>query len=239
MKPTVLYLLAACLLPGATALAGGMADYLPHGMADYLPKKFFEGHFMRVAYPPRAAVLFKKMQAALNENREWFSEAVKNNKPGEPLPYDEKLGLTPGEYKEFLALGKKAQLKETLARVIRVVHNPDGTISLDAGAGFKTLGDLRFDLAHQAILTPYGLLQKPQPVDFSSQGEGGPFGPYKGLLFGMEGGEPGSTIDNPSGRTVSVTLGEILATGQRFIYYNVNVMEEGRRTTGIDMILEY
>ena len=231
MKPPLLYCLAALLLFCAAAQAATVGDYLPEDKV--------QGHFMRVTYPPRANELFKKMQAAINLNRQWFDDAYKHSKPGEPLPYDEKMGLTPDEYKEFLALKKQAQLKEVLVREIRVVRNDDGTISLDGGGDLKQLGALKFDIVQNSVTTPYGELAHFRIVDQSAKGEGGVFGPHTGLEFHIEGGDPGSTIDSPSGKAVTLTMGKIAATGQRFISYSVTVMEDGRRTVGIDMILEY
>lgn len=194
---------------------------------------------MRVVYPPRAAELFKKMQASLARNPEWLSAAVKANKPGEPLPYDERLGLTPEEYQEFLALNRQGTLKEILVHDVRVIRNADNTVSLDAGDGLLPLRALKFDLARNIISTPYGDLDTPRPVDHSAKGAGDVFGPYTGLFLGMEGGDEKSSVEKPSGRTLSITLGRLADSGKRFIYYNVAVMENGRRTTGIDMILEY
>ena len=232
MKLRAVYFLICFACLNIAARAGDMDGYLPS------PGKI-EGHFMRVTYPPRETELFKKMQAAISQDRQWFSDAIKNTKPGEPLPYDPKLGLTPDEYKEFLDLGRQATLKEVLVREINVVRNADNSISLDGGDDLKQLAALKFNAAQDTISTPYGDLSKPKAVDDSAKGKGGALGPYTGVIFGMEGGEEGSTIDNISGRSVSVTLGKFAGPGKHFIYYNVVVMDNGKRTTGIDMILVY
>jgi hypothetical protein len=233
MRKLLLLSLAALALSGATAIAGN------GNIGDYLPQDKFEGHFMKVGYSPRAQELFAKMQAALNRNLEWLTDVRKNLKPGEPLPYDEKLGLTQDEYKEFLDLNKQAQLKEILTREIRVVHNSDDTISLDGGADLKQLAAIKFDIVHNTVITPYWDLEHARVVDNSGKGEGGVFGPHTGLLFHYEGGDPGSSIDNISGKTVTVIVGQIAGTNKRFLSYNVIVMENGERTAAIDMILEY
>lgn len=231
MKSFPAYLLVYVVCLNIPALAGDLGDYLPHDKA--------KGHFMRVVYPPRAVELFRKMQASLARNPDWVSAAVKANKPGEPLPYDEKLGLTPEEYKDYLALNKQATLKEILVRDIRVIRNADNTISLDAGEDLKPLRELRFDPARNVISTPYGDLERPRAVDHSGKDAGSVFGPYTGLFLGMEGGDENSSIEIPSGRTLSITLGKLTGSDKHFIFYNVMVLENGRRTTGIDMILEY
>ena len=196
---------------------------------------------MRVVYPPRAGELFRKMQASLARYPEWLSAAVKANKPGEPLPYDEKLGLTPDEYKEFLALNKQGTLKEILVRDVNVIRNSDNTITLDAGDDLKPLRALKFDVARNIISTPYGDLDKPLAVDHSAKGMGSVFGPYTRTFPRHRGRRPKlrACPEASSGRTLSMTLGKLVDSGRRFIYYNVVVMENGRRTTGIDMILEY
>ena len=57
---------------------------------------------MTMRYTDRANELMLKLQAAVATNQDWFLEHVKRAKPGEPLEYDPRLGLTKEAYAEYL-----------------------------------------------------------------------------------------------------------------------------------------
>ena len=236
-KATPLFL-ALLLLSASAALSGdNLGDYLPHDKV--------EGHFMRVTLPPRANELAEKMMAAIGKNKGWLLDAIKKSSPGEPLPYDERLGLTEAEYKEFLALSKQMTLKEIAVHEIHVVRNSDNTISLVVGKDeMPTLSALKFDLAKNTVSTPFGELANPKPVDLSAKGEGGALGPYKGLSFHLETvpGDLNGTAkwSDFSGKTVSMILGKMADGTKRFIYYEASAANNGQLTQkSIQMVLEY
>jgi hypothetical protein len=208
-------------------------------LRDYLPDKDVQGHFMQVGFSERQTGLANKMMEAAKKNREWFMEAVAKAPPGEPVPYDEKLGLTREEYKEFLEGSKHSSLKEVLTRQIHVVHNADGSVSLDGGDDLKFLALIKFDPTKNSVSTPFGDLSQPKDDDMSKDGEGGALGPHKGISFSLEEGDPHGSIDTFTGKAVTLNLGTIIASGRRFIYYNVAASSNGKPTTQLQMILEY
>jgi|GEM_PF-3597424 len=57
-----------------------------------------------VVLSPRAMELSLKWQKAIQADPTYFSKAVQNAKPGEPVPYDPRCGLTKEEYSELLKL---------------------------------------------------------------------------------------------------------------------------------------
>ena len=64
---------------------------------EVLPSGNEEIEIMKIGYSKRSTELAKKLQIAISEHREWFLEHLKKSKPGEPLIYDPKLGLTEEE----------------------------------------------------------------------------------------------------------------------------------------------
>jgi hypothetical protein len=65
-----------------------------------------------VVLPPKEIEKFiAKVEQAAKADPKWFAEYSKNSKPGVPLPFHEKLGLTKDEYAEYLALWAKREFK--------------------------------------------------------------------------------------------------------------------------------
>lgn len=228
-------LLFACLASGAWA--DGIGDYLPAGDVD--------ARMMRVTLSPRATELANKMLAAAQNNPDAFLKNFKNAKPGEPLPYDESTGLTREEYAEFLTVSRQQGLEEAARVKIHVIHNPDGTISLTIADGFTLLSDLKFDPAKNIIKTPYGTLDKAEPMDQSGEKQGGAMGPYKGINFQYEKGNLEAfdgtlnSMQKFSAVTIDLTVGKTVKTNQRFLFYELKIIENGVKKTAKQLILEY
>jgi hypothetical protein len=68
----------------------------------------------------RANELAGKMQAGMQKNQVWLLTALARSKPGEPLPWDERMGLTREEYAEFLRLWAERRFKPTRKVEIKV-----------------------------------------------------------------------------------------------------------------------
>lgn len=197
---------------------------------------------MQVALPPRVEELAKKIITAGSKNREWLFESAMKAKPGEPIPYDERLGITRDEYKEFLELSHQTTLREVATCKLHVVHNSDDTISLMAGNDeLQTLSALKFDIAKNSISTPYGKLTDSKPVDYSTQ-KGG-IGPYTGLSFKLEEGMEGLSdkkLTELSGKVISITFGKLVDGGRHFILYEASIAKNGQLAQkSIQMILVY
>lgn len=77
----------------------------PPVFADYLqPNKPVRGQQVIVMPPKEISAFIKKVEEAAFADPDWFREYSKNAKPGVPLPFHEKLGLTKDEYAEYIEL---------------------------------------------------------------------------------------------------------------------------------------
>src|SRR5205823_104448 len=54
--------------------------------------------------PPRLRDLNRRVQHAILGNKTWWRDQLAHLRPGETMPYDAKIGLTPDEYREFMSL---------------------------------------------------------------------------------------------------------------------------------------
>ena len=61
--------------------------------------------------PPEIEKYIAKVEAAQKKDPKWFAEYSKESKPGVPLPFHEKIGLTKEEYDEYLVLWGKREYK--------------------------------------------------------------------------------------------------------------------------------
>jgi len=69
-----------------------------------IAKKVVKGDLVTVVPPEEIHAYLKKVDEASRKDPAWFQEHSKKARPGVPLPYDPKLGLTETEYAEYLKL---------------------------------------------------------------------------------------------------------------------------------------
>jgi hypothetical protein len=104
--------------------------------------------------PPEIEKYISKVEAAARKNPEWFKEFSATAKPGEPLPYDEKLGLTKEEYDDYLALWAKREFK-SVSEVMLVLRESFGeTWTLTASGDAGSISTLRYDPKKDVMRSP-------------------------------------------------------------------------------------
>lgn len=87
-------------------------DKAPAVFADYLvPNVAVKGEIVAVVPPQEIEQYIAKVDEIRKVDPAWFEEYSKKAKPGIPLPYDEKLGLTKAEYEEYLKLWDQREMK--------------------------------------------------------------------------------------------------------------------------------
>jgi hypothetical protein len=112
-------------------------------------------------YTDRANELMLKLQAAVATNQDWFLEHIKQAKPGEPLEYDSRLGLTKEEYAEYLREAKHPHLVPTGTRAHCVFHRKGDMLSLDVGDTNSPLSKIRLNLQTGELSASVGKIGKP------------------------------------------------------------------------------
>ncbi len=137
--------------------------------ADEVPK-IFEGMFQQdvplkaqigVVMPPSEIDKFvTKVQKAAQADIEWFKEFSGAAKPGEPLPYDERLGLTKAEYDEYLALWNKRAFKGIEDVMLLLRQGSGETWTITATGEASTLSTLRYSPKEDVFRSPNGELKR-------------------------------------------------------------------------------
>ncbi|WP_367874142.1 hypothetical protein [Luteolibacter sp. Populi] len=118
----------------------------------------------RVFPPPELDKYVAKVRQAALKDQEWFREHSKNGKPGVPLPYDERLGLTKEEYDEYLKLWNKREFKAEEPVVILVKGDKDGRWTLNMSGSAQSLSTLKYDPKDDAFHSPNGTLKRIEDV---------------------------------------------------------------------------
>lgn len=150
----------------STIVSAAMAAEVPEVFSGLLtPGTPVRGQIGMVLPPPEIDKYVAKVEAAARENREWFREFSAEAKPGVPLPYHERLGLTREEYDEYLALWNKREFKpmEDVVLILREASGDTWTISATGGA--STLSTLRYSPKSDTFRSPNGELKRIEDIN--------------------------------------------------------------------------
>jgi hypothetical protein len=187
------------------------------GIDKLLPTGRIAVDVMEIRFPDRSMALAEQMQAAVRKDREWFMDYVMTHAksaPGKPLPYDQRLGLTPEEYAELLMLGdQKFLVKNGTAEL--AVTSDGHRVSIDGGTALPELHGVHLDIDTDKVTTPFGETTTHKTIKASDGQE--LTGPWNGLQWKLEKG---------SERTSEVTivrlcLGRLVKSSRGITYYEV------------------
>lgn len=137
--------------------------------AEEIPKIFaglFEkgvsvkGQIGMVLPPPEIDKYVAKVEAAARKDTKWFRAFSAEAKPGVPLPYDERLGLTKEEYAAYIALWNKREFKAKEEVMLLLRQSSGGTWSLTSTGGASTLSTLRYASKEGVFHSPNGELKR-------------------------------------------------------------------------------
>lgn len=94
--------------------------------------------------PPEIAKYIGKVEQAAAKDQKWFQEYSKDTKPGIPLPFHEKLGLTKEEYDEYLALWAKREFKVAQEITLLLRKGSEGRWNIIASGAAGAVSTLRY-----------------------------------------------------------------------------------------------
>ena len=159
MKPPFA-LLALAFVCTATA-----ADETPKFFAGLLKKDTpIKGQIGVVVSPPEIDKYLAKVETAVRKDKQWFVEFTATTKPGLPLPYHEKLGLTKEEYAEYLKLWNQREFKPMEEVMLLLRKSSSNTWTVTATGKASTLSTLRFDPKKDVFLSPNGELKRIEDI---------------------------------------------------------------------------
>ncbi len=136
--------------------------------------KIFAGLFERdvpvkgqigvVMPPPEIDKYISKVEAAARKDPKWFREYSGSSKPGLPLPYDTRLGLTEAEYAEYLELWNKREFKMMEEVMLMLRQTAGDTWSVTSTGGASSFSTLRYSAKEDVFRSPNGEMKRIEDI---------------------------------------------------------------------------
>ena len=118
-----------------------------------------------VVPPPEIEKYISKVEDSTKKDPAWFAEYAKTSKPGVPLPFHEKLGLTKAEYDEYINLWNKREFKvaHEIGMMLRLTS--DGRWNLVGAGPAASISSLRFSEKEDNWKSSNGILKRLPDID--------------------------------------------------------------------------
>lgn len=224
-------LICVCLLAANAILLQAQTEFRSE-IEKLLPPAECKADVMGIVFPKRVQELTRKLQVAIATNKDWWLDYIKQNaKPGEPLPYDKKLGMTKNEYAEFLSLAGKQEMQKFGSAELRVITNAE-TYQFSCRKDLPDLDGVKINLKDMTVTTPYAVLTNLVPDTSES---GGVMGPFSGYQWKFEEGDGG--LNNIT--TASLLIGQAKNTGRNFIYYKGGIVRSNNAVSNTLILILY
>ncbi len=111
--------------------------------------------------PPREIAKYDaKVEAAARKDSKWFREYAAQFKPGAPLPFDERLGLTKEEYTQYIALWSQREFKPMEDITLLLRQGSGGNWSIIATGKASSISTLRYAEKEDIFHSPNGDLKR-------------------------------------------------------------------------------
>lgn len=181
--------------------------------------------------PPEIDKYVAKVETAARKDPKWFREFSGTAKPGLPLPWDARLGLTQEEYAEYLELWNKRQFK-SMADVMLMLRQTSGdTWSLTSTGEASMLTTLRYTAKTDVFRSPNGELKRIDDIKADSSSV---LGEWTGMEWKFE-------EETGLGKTKeNFALGQFADKKYGLIVYRAQELSsEGKRVLDKSMVIRF
>jgi hypothetical protein len=149
------------LLAAVTLVANVNAAEPPQIFAGLLKQDVaVKGQIGVVLPPPEIDKYVAKVEKAARSDPKWFREFSESAKPGAPLPYDARLGLTKPEYDEYIALWDQREFKPVEEVMLLLRQSSGENWSITSTGSASILSTLRYSMKDDAFRSPNGDLKR-------------------------------------------------------------------------------
>jgi hypothetical protein len=122
------------------------------------------GQIGMVVPPQEIDKYVAKVEASARKDPKWFREFSATAKPGVPLPFDERLGLTKEEYADYLALWNKREFKPMEEVMLLLRQSSGGTWTINSTGKASALSTLRYAEKEDLFRSPNGELKRIEDI---------------------------------------------------------------------------
>jgi hypothetical protein len=127
-----------------------------------------KGQIGAILPPPEIDKYVAKVETSARKDPKWFREFSSQSKPGIPLPFDEKLGLTQAEYNEYLALWNKREFKPMEEVMLLLRKSSGDTWVITATGNARALSTLRYTVKNDGFRSPNGEMKRIEDIKAES-----------------------------------------------------------------------
>lgn len=170
------------------SFAGESSTPAQFALAEVLPTGRCDIDLMAIQFSDRAKELALKCQAAVATNQDWFLQQVKQAKPGKPLDYDPRLGVTKEEWAEYLREADNRHLVSTGTRLPCIFRRKGDMLSLDVGDTNSPLSKIRLNTTSGELFASVGRVGT--PTWRTSDDPASPIGAYDACSWSYEKSDP-------------------------------------------------
>ena len=164
---------------------------------------------LQPALPGRLEELAGRVQQAVASDPTWFAEHLKKAERGQPLPYDEKLGVTAAEYDELLALTKTGTMTPVAIAALSLSRT-DGRVVFNFGEDFPGMERVELDLNSDTVSAPAGVASVRKRIIAREVWPG----PWNGFQWSSHGVE-----DIRAAGGFKFAIGRMVENGRGILYY--------------------
>jgi hypothetical protein len=142
------------------------AGKTPELLAKFLTKdKAVPGDVGAIVPPEAINKYIIKVQDAAKADPEWHKDYAKTAKPGIPLPWHEKLGLTKEEYADYLKQWDKREFKVVQQVLVRLEEPKPGEWMIRVSGVGMPVSLLRYDPKKDTFKSPNGELGRIEDIN--------------------------------------------------------------------------
>lgn len=171
--------------------------------------------------PAEAETLMRQWLTALRADPQWYAAYSKaHSRPGEPLPYHPKMGMSEPQYQRMLSLARQTKLTRIERAALTVTREGPTRVALHGGVVLPDLTGVSVDFAADRVNTPYGRLEGSQPIAVTDPES--PTGPWSGRRWSVDTVDPATR----QGTVAELNLGR-LADGTAMLYYDAKRFVKG------------
>ncbi|MBT8036189.1 MAG: hypothetical protein KJO21_01475 [Verrucomicrobiae bacterium] len=142
----------------------------PALLAPYFTKdQAVPGEVGAIVPPKEINKYIAKVQASAKADPEWHAEYSQKAKPGIPLPWHDKLGLTKEEYDDYIKLWDQREFQAVQQVVIRLEEPKPGEWMIRVSGVGMPISLLRYNPEVDGFKSPNGLLKRIEDIDASAR----------------------------------------------------------------------
>jgi hypothetical protein len=179
---------------------------------------------MEPDFSPRQVELSQRLAEAARKDPAWFREHLtKRAAPGEPLPYDPRLGLSKEEYDELNKLNaRRPTLRKAGQATLAITRRGEDVYVLDGGRTLPELTGIEVDLKRDVVRTPRGVAAERFETK-ANPSQPSPPGPWSGVGWKLAVKGDANFV---GAKIVQLTVGKAEESNRGVLYFKLLTPQE-------------